>query len=119
MITVHIVFFKDELLQYSVKVTNPVMWICSRTILDLLPQNINAICLSKEIKIVNSNDKNYRQQTWEQVFADMPISKKLIEPIFDLEEDLAILLCSSGTTGFPKAVMLTHRNMVTLFHQYP
>ena len=35
------------------------------------------------------------------------------EPDLDLREDLAALPYSSGTTGLPKGVMLTHRNLVT------
>lgn len=29
----------------------------------------------------------------------------------DIKEHLAVVLCSSGTTGLPKGVMLTHRNI--------
>lgn len=32
---------------------------------------------------------------------------------FDFEEDLALLQYTGGTTGFPKGVMLTHRNLVS------
>ena len=35
----------------------------------------------------------------------------------DPAEDLAVLPYSSGTTGFPKGVMLTHRNLVTNMRQ--
>ncbi|MBU8879624.1 long-chain-fatty-acid--CoA ligase [Bacillus sp. FJAT-29790] len=44
------------------------------------------------------------------------ILKKPIRTIkeypFDFEEDLALLQYTGGTTGFPKGVMLTHRNLV-------
>lgn len=32
---------------------------------------------------------------------------------FDCEKDVALLCCTSGTTGPPKAVMLSHRNVVS------
>jgi long-chain acyl-CoA synthetase len=38
--------------------------------------------------------------------------KKLIKYDFDFEEDVALLQYTGGTTGSPKGVMLTHRNLV-------
>ncbi|MBY0146642.1 long-chain-fatty-acid--CoA ligase [Neobacillus niacini] len=38
--------------------------------------------------------------------------KKLVEYDFDFEEDVALLQYTGGTTGSPKGVMLTHRNLV-------
>ncbi|MDQ2920310.1 MAG: AMP-binding protein [Acidobacteriota bacterium] len=35
----------------------------------------------------------------------------------DPREDVAVLPYSSGTTGFPKGVMLTHRNLVSMLRQ--
>lgn len=37
---------------------------------------------------------------------------------FDPKDDLALLPYSSGTTGLPKAVMLTHRNLVSAMVTY-
>ncbi|MDZ5470747.1 long-chain-fatty-acid--CoA ligase (plasmid) [Bacillus sp. 31A1R] len=39
-------------------------------------------------------------------------NRKLKELEFDFEEDLALLQYTGGTTGFPKGVMLTHKNLV-------
>ena len=39
-------------------------------------------------------------------------------PLLDPAVDLAALPCSSGTTGLPKAVMLTHRNLVANVCQF-
>ncbi|MFB1080480.1 long-chain-fatty-acid--CoA ligase [Jeotgalibacillus sp. JSM ZJ347] len=33
-------------------------------------------------------------------------------PLLDFEEDIAILQYTGGTTGFPKGVMLTHKNLI-------
>jgi long-chain acyl-CoA synthetase len=39
-------------------------------------------------------------------------SKKLVEHSFNIEEDIALLQYTGGTTGSPKGVMLTHKNLV-------
>lgn len=39
--------------------------------------------------------------------------KKLIEYEYDFNEDLALLQYTGGTTGLPKGVMITHRNLVS------
>lgn len=36
-----------------------------------------------------------------------------IDLTFDFEEDLALLQYTGGTTGFPKGVMLTHKNLIS------
>jgi long-chain acyl-CoA synthetase len=39
-------------------------------------------------------------------------ARQVKEHKFDFEEDLALLQYTGGTTGFPKGVMLTHKNLV-------
>ncbi|HSI67042.1 MAG TPA: AMP-binding protein [Planococcus sp. (in: firmicutes)] len=40
-------------------------------------------------------------------------STKVAETPFDFEEDLALLQYTGGTTGSPKGVMLTHKNLIS------
>ncbi|MFD2446273.1 long-chain-fatty-acid--CoA ligase [Bacillus sp. CGMCC 1.16607] len=40
-------------------------------------------------------------------------ARNIKTPDFDFEEDIALLQYTGGTTGFPKGVMLTHKNLVS------
>ncbi|WP_434402453.1 AMP-binding protein [Planococcus sp. 11815] len=40
-------------------------------------------------------------------------SPQITKPPFDFDEDLALLQYTGGTTGSPKGVMLTHRNLIS------
>jgi acyl-CoA synthetase (AMP-forming)/AMP-acid ligase II len=53
----------------------------------------------------------------EDSFAELVASDPLEQAEIDPAEDLAALPYSSGTTGYPKGVMLTHRNLVSNLQQ--
>ena len=48
---------------------------------------------------------------WTEIFKAPPYPLTAVE--FHFEEDLALLQYTGGTTGLPKGVMLTHKNLVS------
>ncbi|KAL5257674.1 hypothetical protein ACHWQZ_G012558 [Mnemiopsis leidyi] len=66
-------------------------------------------CTPEELKA--AEEHNVDLVTWEQ-FIQTGIDNP-VEPNFPTPDDVVTLCYTSGTTGFPKGAMLTHRNLVS------
>ncbi|HDH06110.1 MAG TPA: long-chain fatty acid--CoA ligase [Nitrospirae bacterium] len=62
---------------------------------------------SPHIEKIKSNVHRLRAFVFDQV------PQQEAEPYAGSDEDIAVLLYTSGTTGFPKGVMLSHKNLIS------
>jgi len=69
----------------------------------------------KEVISINDSDSKHCTNLWPMIDADDGTAFPS-HVNFNTKEDVVLLPYSSGTTGLPKGVMLTHRNMVAVMH---
>src|SRR5690606_38607695 len=76
------------------------------------PKNlINPFIKKKQYNIVVKVEESSDTHSWTSLMDKAKAEYQAIE--VDPVEDIALLQYTGGTTGFPKGVMLTHRNLVS------
>ena len=101
-------------LKHVSSINNAHFWICTPEFVPILSQLDNAEYSPKTIVVDSSNQE---RSQWHSILKSGE-SKRLQSISLNVFEDLATMPFSSGTTGLPKGVMLTHHNIVTALCQF-
>lgn len=100
--------------------SSPVMWICSPEVKAMLDGRERLQASDQPVRFIlvgSSSSDSHDGADWESV-VDSGNPAEFVEPSFDVVEDVALLPFSSGTTGMPKGVMLTHYNVLSFIYQF-
>jgi long-subunit acyl-CoA synthetase (AMP-forming) len=101
-------------LKHVASINNADLWICTPEFVPVLSKLDKAEYNIKTI-VVDSLNKGHSQ--WHSILKSG--ESKTLQPVsLNVFEDLATMPFSSGTTGLPKGVMLTHHNIVTALCQF-
>ena len=118
-----VVVYSSVELENVVIAARPALWICSPEVLPQLDKIstedlyraivVDVAQSSSETDAYNNDGSHIRP--WDSVMSSFRPEDEFNEPSFDVQQDLVAIPFSSGTTGMPKAVMLTHHNLITAF----
>lgn len=107
-------FSEGEMLQ-QFEITEPKYVIAHEDAITVLKRVRSKFPMIKEIFVIG---KSEGLRTFDSIIESGSDPGVLGKIHFDPKDDLALVPYSSGTTGLPKAVMLTHRNLVSAMVTY-
>lgn len=109
-IVLNFYIFSDELL-HILEIAKPVIIFCSSVVFKKIDNIRSEMHFIKEIILFQNLHLDSNNKSYQSLLTSANRNTFEIEKV-NAGEDVAFLLCSSGTTGLPKCVELTHSNFV-------
>ncbi|KAF5305714.1 hypothetical protein FQR65_LT07611 [Abscondita terminalis] len=111
--------YTEREMVHILSISKPQVMFCSKNTLAKVKQVQKKLSFLKKLIVLDSKDDIMDVESLQNFiknYSETNFNVEKFEPFdFDRDEQVAIVLCSSGTTGLPKGVMLTHKNFMLRF----
>lgn len=107
--------YKRIELTHALNLCEPKVIFCSKTTTAHILEIKSTINCVESVVIIDSEDETFGAITLNKFIMNSINIEKNYFSSFNPKQKPAILLCSSGTTGLPKAVVITHSNLCAIF----
>lgn len=109
--------YQDEEIEHNLRITKPKIIFVSELVAPKFLEIPNELPFVEKIIIFNSTEHVEGAQTLEEFLYEHLRGHRINPTSFEPfnknpGEQIALIMCSSGTTGLPKGVALTHKNIL-------
>ncbi|XP_012160201.1 luciferin 4-monooxygenase isoform X1 [Ceratitis capitata] len=109
------VTYSEREVHHAINLSKPKVIFASKLTVDLVAKVAKKNGFVKTIVALETYNGNEHIYTFEELMSSANIKSEdyFDTPVADKNEDVALIVCSSGTTGLPKGVQLTQYNILS------